>query len=338
MVNLDAAIHSATQFLLTACDSQGWWRDFRLAPGSSDEWVTAYIGLTLASLGTRPANIAALRGWRLLAARRSSSSGWGYNAFPPPDADSTLWALSLAQILGCAERRQAKQGYDFLKQHIHPDGGVMTYADHRPIRQFIGAVEEISFSGWCAPHVCVTAAAAQLPEFHTVACNFLRGAQEEDGHWASYWWAEDEYATALAVEALARSGDSSDQTRIQRATQWMSSRVSMDGWVSSSVQPSGSPFATALAVRALIVGDDSQAKSALLNRAIRWLLQQQQPNGAWRPSAGLRVPFPNCIHPQKNDSWVVGGLTEGGISLDLHGVFTTATVLQALNTRRNHAE
>lgn len=330
-MKLNQAIQTATQFLLAARDRQGWWHDFRLAPGQSDEWVTAYVGTALAGLATRPAAMIALQAWRLLAGRRSTSPGWGYNAWPPPDADSTLWALQLARATGCADWRQARQGQEFLARHLQPGGGLTTYAADSTIRQFTGASAGSSFAGWCGPQVCVTAAAAALPSFQAAACRFLRQTQAEDGHWPSYWWSEDEYATTLAAEALARSGTPDDQARVQRAVAWALGRIRDDGAVISTVRPCGSSFATAWIIRLLRLGGGWPGVSEALSRAVDWLLGQQLAHGAWPASAGLRVPPPDVTCPEQYKGWIMGGFIEGGVSLDQHGIFTTATALQALN-------
>ena len=329
-MNLDISVPRAIAFLEGARNAEGWWQDFKLAPGCSDEWVTAYVGTALASLSTRPTMITALKAWRLLASRRQSASGWGYNALTPTDADSTLWALQLAGATGCRGWKAAQKGQAFLTQHVRAGGGVATYANDRLIRRFIGASVEQSFQGWCAPHTCVTAAAASLPEFRCSACDWLRQQQREDGSWGSYWWCEDEYATALAAEAVARGIEPGDRDRIQQAIYWARERIGRDGSVVSVVQASGSPFATAWVARILILSDQPQEVGNSLEQVVRWLLQHQNADGSWSPSAGLRVPPPEVAEPENYHHWVLHGSIEGAISLDQNGIFTTATVLQAL--------
>src|SRR5205085_779729 len=81
-----------------------------------------------------------------------------------------------------------------------------------------------SYAGWCATsHACVTAAAASVG--YEPGREFLRSAQHADGSWRSYWWDDDEYATALAAEALAATGDPDDRARVDEARTFTTATV-----------------------------------------------------------------------------------------------------------------
>lgn len=336
IAEINSAIEAALNFLTNNRNSEGRWEDFQLAPGCSDEWVTAYVGSAIANLSTPQTTTIALQAWRTLI-NRQSFPGWGYNGLTPKDADSTLWALKLASAVGCANWQQAKLANEFLNQHLHPNGGIATYADEQAIRRFVGASPQMSFEGWCSPQICVTAAAASLPQFRFRVAEFLRQTQSQDGSWKSYWWCEDEYATALAAEALSQGMEPQDQDCLQRAIEWAVARINSDGSVASSLQPNGSSFATAWILRILLLGrsettcqESDWAKLTLRDRVVQWLLKHQNPDGSWQPSAALRVPPPNISAPDTHENWILHGLVEAGISLDQNSVFTTATVLQAL--------
>jgi hypothetical protein len=110
-----------------------------------------------------------------------------------------------------------------------------------------------------------------------------------------------------------------------------------EGIVITDIESTGSPFATALAVRVLAcaaasgVADDYQRE--LMSRALQGLIEMQQPNGAWRPSARLRVPPPDLGDPDPFINWGRDGRGEksiGTIVCDRTAVHTTATVLRAL--------
>lgn len=361
--DINWAIASAQKFLINAQHPEGWWSDFQLAPGRSDEWVTAYVGTAIASLSTHQTKAIAFKAWRWLIGRCQSSPGWGYNALVPRDADSTVWALQLAAAIGCSNWEPAQLASEFLLQHLRPGGGIATYADDRLIRRFIGASEQMSFAGWCSPQVCVTAAASSLPQLRFAAGDFLRQTQSQDGSWKSYWWCEDEYATALAAAALSKSVDGQrekvkgerentkpfplppspfpdfckkfmepqDSDRVQRAIQWAVTRINSDGSVSSSIKPLGSAFASAWILQLLLLDHQPETFREQRDRLVRWLLNHQNPDGSWNCSAGLRVPPPNIIYPETQPNWVLHGLIENAISLDQLSIFTTATVLQSLH-------
>lgn len=331
-----AAIAAAITFLLAARDSKGWWRDFDTLAGPSDEWVTAYVGSALASVpwaSDERASLAAREAWNLLRRRRWWSEGWGYNARVPADADSTAWALLLAD--GIDERRsfRLRRARSFLSKHLRPEGGLATYAKDGPIRYFTRLQRHISFSGWCGTHTCVTALAATLgtPPLHAHLLNYLRATQASDGGWKGYWWCDDAYTTALAAEALASSVQPDDQGRVQAAVRWACRQVS-DKNYASMIQPGSSAFADAWHLRTLMLASADERRRA--QEAIHFLLERllkgQRQSGSWTPSARLRIPPPDVRDPEEYRSWNHNGRGGGSIVLDHQALFTTATVLKAL--------
>jgi hypothetical protein len=158
---------------------------------------------------------------------------------------------------------------------------------------------------------------------------YIVETQRADGSWASYWWRDDAYATALAAEALARNGRAEDEPRVRQAVEWAGEQIDGEGRVVTRDQPDGSPFATAWCLRLLLLNDDVAAVESR-TRAAAWLSGQQRTDGSWEPSAYLRVPFPDDVSPWERTEWNYGGKIEGSIVLDQRGIFTTATVLNAL--------
>jgi hypothetical protein len=326
----DTAVMRAVAFLLAEQSSTGWWTDFNLAAGVSDEWVTGYAGTMLAAVPDERAVDAAEKAWGLLNTRRHRADGkWGYNRFPPGDADSTAWALQLAALLGRNDTERARRALKALAAHERPNGGISTYENEESVRAFIQAQPRQTFEGWCGSHVCVSAAVAALPEYRLRLQDHLASTQDRDGGWTAYWWHDPEYATALAAEAIAAVNPNSD--RLARALNWGSGRLTSQGFVPTSDQPSGSPFATACCLRLLLLGRTDNAIGNALARAVDWLRTQQLLDGSWVSSARLRVPHPHDTSPERVGAWVVNGMIQGSIAFDQHRVFTTATVLQALH-------
>lgn len=248
--DLETAVSRGHAFLLRTQHGEGWWADFWLSPGKSDGWVTAYAGGVVAAAGDAGSRSAACAAWQWLA--RRPSPGWGYNGLTPDDADSTAWAIRLAEVVGAGHTERMARARALLATHVHPDGGVSTYGDDGAIRSFIGAPAGLRFDGWCRPQPCVTAAAAAGGLGDGAVLRYLRAVQKDDGHWLSYWWCEDEYATAMAATALGRHGrDRDDNLRVAQAAAWAAGRLGSNGYAVSSVCPTGSPFATALALRTL---------------------------------------------------------------------------------------
>lgn len=311
-------IDRALGFLLARRTQSGWWRDFsgvlsddrRWRAGASDEWVTAYVGAALAGLTSDRAQRAARDGWALLVERRPPGIGWGFNRLAPPDADSTAWGLRLAAALGQGASPPARRSREALNGYILADGGLATYRDGA-----LGLPSAADSVGWSrTAHVCVTAAAACLG--CRPALEFLRRAQREDGSWTGYWWEDAEYTTALAADALHATPGSADQERVEAAAVWAVGRIGLDGSVRQSA------FATALCVRILNLVDDPAVTRDHRRRCIAWLSAHQRPDGAWPPSARLRVPGPEVANP--------AGVESCTSTFDDAGVFTTATVLMAL--------
>ena len=307
----EGARTAGVEFLLARQSDAGLWSDFQLAPGLSDEWITGYVGERIADV---PGTAAALdRAWMALISRHAERGGrgWGYNLHVPQDADSTAWALRLAQRLGRGDDDIAVDARASLAAFRHEDGMLGTYGPTHDIARFIGADPDGDFRGWTAPHSCVTAAAAGVTEL--VDSQVLLAAQRPDGRWRSYWWASDAFATALAVEVLAASPEARDA--ITRAGQWALKAL-------ESADLTAFEIANLVTVTAVAgVGNDT---------AVRALTFTMLRDGSWPPGALLRVPHPQDTDPDAVIDWTPGGRIEGAVVEDLRRVFTTATVVHAL--------
>lgn len=328
------AADRAVSFLLDARCGAGWWRDFEVQ-GPSNLWVTGYVGAALARTSHPAAREAAARAWDLLADAQPEGR-WSYHRGQPPDSDSVTWALRLAQELGLSRQPPAQRGYQILRLHVRPDDGLATYAMAvaGPVFEQVSFVQ--SWTGWLMSHPCVTAAAAALDDLgeRPRLLSYLCRQQSADGGWPAYWWSDREYTAALACEALAVAGQAPD--RVAAAARWAAGRVGPDGAVRTAIDPDGSPFATALAARALAwarrTGLPRDAVAAR-QRALTWLVRCQQDDGRWHRTARLRVVPPGVTDPDRYPGWGMDGRGRrsiGTIVVDMEGVFTTATVLDAL--------
>ena len=330
--DLGRAASAAASWLLGSRNAAGWWRDFTLAPGCSDEWVTAYVGCALAASHARGDHLdqAVEQAWELLLGRQRAAGGWAYNAMAPADADSTTWALELARLLGFAGGPPAERARQWLDGHRRVTGGVTTYADSRPVRAFTGIPLSTSFEGWTSAHTCVTAGVARsLRDSRDV--EYLRRTQEDAGNWSSYWWCEPAYATALAVEALSDAADPGDEARLVAAVRWAARQVE-EGRPPERAGKLSS-FRLAWCVRLLSIAPEQTVPGdarGSRESAARWLLDRQLPSGAWEPSAQLRLPPPDVVDPETFTDWVEGGRIEGAVVLDQNAIFTTATALLAI--------
>ena len=342
--SLAGALDRGIAFLLRQQAAAGTWTDFLLPAGQSDRWVTGYVGSVLAGLADPAARRAALAAWGRLEQLAGAAGGWSYNAAVPGDADSTLWCLRLAHQLGHDDRAAARAATRFLDTHVRDDGGLATYATADHIRGYLGVLPERAFDGWLQAHVCVSGAGAHLPGYRARLRPYLTRHQEAAGHWRSYWWFADEYATCEAATALADT----EHERVARAAAWAGERVRRL-CASEHAQPPA--FALALALRVLVRAPRSSPDDRDVTLGLQRLLDWQTATGAWPRSARLRVPRPDAIEPSGPDvapgqpAWRLWrGLPPGPptpeliwqytfttYSLDYTSVFTTATVLRALH-------
>ena len=329
---LNNSIESAITFLLDSRNEERIWLDFHLN-GESDEWVTGYVGTILSGTANERAFQAAREAWDTHSSRHflSGHGGWSFNRFSPEDADSTIWNIRFALNLGFGSKFRTEIAEKFLLRHITPDGGVTTFILEKELRKFLRAQPADDISGWMQTHPCVTAAAAVLPFLNERLAPWLQKNQLADGSWNAYWWTDQEYTLSLAVEALMQNSPDRYRDSVDKAVAWITEKLKGLPYIGNSSFPDGSPFATALALKALI----QSGKYASLHETIigmtKWLIDCQLDDGSWKSSAILRVPPSKIRDPSGFLNWNQGkGADYGTITMDQNSIFTTVTVLDAL--------
>lgn len=314
---LDHALARSCAFMLGNQLQSGFWIDFSLPPGKSDEWVTAYCAYYLSFLQNPEIEKTLYRAAQALKISLRKGEGWGYNKATPADADSTVWAhLFFDRIAGTDEGTG-----ELLKRYIRPDGGVTTYLENDQIRENTKLSAGSSFDGWQRDHVCVTAAYALAGE--AISVEFISKAQQEAGYFKSYWWSSSAYATCLAAEALAMTDSAQFASQITRAVSWATTELT--DCVNTEAS---SPFNIALLLRVLFLSPDQNHQSGLIKRALTRLLTDQLADGSWQGTSGLRIPMPGTQIPEDSgNNWIAN---------DQNRNFTTITVLTALNKYKNN--
>jgi len=298
---LARAARRAADFLLAAQSQDDLWRDFRLVNGMSDEWVSGFVGFALADAAMNASKTRLERTLSALLGRQRSDGGWGYNAISPSDADSTAWVLKMLGRLK-HDGDAVTRGRAFLRSHLLPGGGFATYAPATRI-SFGDGRSQLDDSGWRASHSCVAAnAAALLPDPLRA---LLRSQQRPEGNWTAYWWRNDIYATALAVQAL----DGPDAAPIGRPA---------CDWAQKQRGHARSAFDRAWLSLILASGEGPcrrQAREICLE-----LASEQRDDGSWRSGAEMLFPRPDARHRSDRDS----------VILDHRCLYTTASVLMAI--------
>ncbi|WP_066655977.1 MULTISPECIES: prenyltransferase/squalene oxidase repeat-containing protein [unclassified Sphingomonas] len=304
---LGEVIDRALAFLLRERTQDGLWRDFDFGNLASDEWVSGYVGAHLLALEDAAAHDAAASAWAILRNRRAPEPGWGYHRKAPPDADSTAWVVILAQRLGLDDDPRVRANRDFLARHLDANGAAVTYS--APLLAEIGRPlpDSAAHDQWHGRHGEVTASAA-LAGLDAAVAN-LRATQAADGSWPAFWIGSDAYSTGLACEAL-RSQAPSAAIALHAAARWACAELTHTGQ---------GAFDRAWLLRTAL--DDAEAeKSGVLTDAIDRLARSQRPDGSWTGSCAMIVPVPGAdpAAPRIVNAY------------DIHGSFTTATVLAAL--------
>ncbi len=321
---LDAAVAAAVVFLdeRLGDDVPGLWRDFNLPEVSagSTECISAFVAAQLA-LAPESRPVARAVAARLVAKARTSG-GWGYREDVPEDCDSTAWVLLAATATGVELPPDlVRRSQQFIVNHQWSGGGFATYG-----AQARASLTPGDQPGWFEPEVSVTSSAllalsatgyadeVRLQQ----ACDFI-AAHRDDDLWSSYWWRGFGYGTFLAVWALSAVAGGRYDEQLSATQQAIEARCCGDGGLGEGESTPG-VFATALALRALLLGPRLVANTAV-DRAVKLLARLQLPSGGWPPSAEMLAP---------------GALDGQDVSLRDNGVVTTAAVMAALHAVRDH--
>ncbi|WP_017258237.1 prenyltransferase/squalene oxidase repeat-containing protein [Pedobacter arcticus] len=312
---LEKVIDKGIDFLLSNQTQAGWWKDFHLEPGTSDEWVTAYVAYYLSNLKTQKTQKSLEKAWDILKTRYRMNEGWGYNALTRGDADSTTWVLHFTN----SENLIGNLDICFLsivEKHISEDGGIVTYAKRRSLEKEALVATSVLFNGWQIPHNCVTAAYALTGKQHAI--DYLINQQDKDGFWYGYWWDGYEYATGLATEALYSKNAEKYKKSIESAINWATHEANR---ILNASFPN--TFKLAFLLRILLCDNSEKENSILKQKITTVLINSQEQQGCWKSDAILRSPNSNDRNHENGKNIPV--------FKDQMKNFTTVTVLDALN-------
>jgi Prenyltransferase and squalene oxidase repeat len=305
-MSIAKAIEKGIQFLVRGRSLDGVWRDFRLEPGESDSWVTAYVGLCILRVFSEE-DVASAQ-WPILNHSREwlrnamrADGGWGYNERCPVDSDTTAHAVLFLSKCGdtvpdvCFSRLLRFQG---------ADGGFATF-DPR---------ERTDSWGVSHPDVSPTVLRALLARLSPSDASIQRGIDyvlsqlQPNGTWNSFWWETPLYSTVANVQLLEQIQTIYDRTRVLGAVR--------------SLAVFEDPFRAALLGDLLATIDPG---NPLAPEVIDALVNSQQPDGSWHAlSPTLRVTLSHSFTPWASTAYV------GDVVSDPRHFYTTATVLRCL--------
>jgi squalene cyclase len=321
------ALERGVRFLLATQGPDGLWRDFVTPAGEASEWPTGFIATALHLAGAGASALERAAG--TLVASQNVDGGWGYNEDVPSDADSTACVLLFLALMGHRGSTCERAASCLVRHQRTENGGISTYAEPGPIRQFMGVGRWMRFGGWCSAHTEVTATAGRAlaacaPDDRRreieAAWRYARARQCADGSWSPYWWTSPHYATVQAVELALSVGD---HDSVNRAAEWaMRSQADDGAW--SAPGAATSAFATALSLSILL---HAGASGPPVERAISSLVALQDDDGGWPSHPIMRIPLPGDRDP---DGWRLVRLGGGIVVRDQHRTFTSAACAAAL--------
>lgn len=294
---IEAAIKDGAGYLCSIQRDNGSWCDYTLPVGICDQWITAYVGLSLAryahQTGSSVFRKAAENGAAWLCRDRSYSAGWGYNGVTGPDADSTAISLQLLQELGLSIRPEDQA---FLLRHWRMEGGMATYDRD---------------DAWGTAHWDVTPLGylgLNNGDRHRLRNIFLKGLEASrmsTGMWRAYWWRNPFYSTFVTLETL-------DKLCLKEP------EFTADTSLKPIKVDNAFDLACLIGIKTLRSASFEDI-SPLLCKLLSW----QRADGRWPGHPNLRVTDPSCYEP-----WVK---PSGIYYTDEAATITTATVIRILS-------
>jgi hypothetical protein len=162
-------------------------------------------------------------------------------------------------------------------------------------------------------------------------CPWLSARQLPAGNWDSYWITDTVYSTAFALEALLINDPVKNRMAVNRAVRWILDKAGNNRCITNRFLPEGSPFATAMGLKGLILtSTDKQARGKAFE-FLNWLLENQRENGSWQPSFFLlRIPPDHTGFFRDESPDEFPGRWTGRVYPDINAVMTTAFALDSL--------
>ncbi len=260
-----------------------WLQSLRSRDGGCREainlnvWDTSLSIVTLSHFKGYEMQIEKASRW--LIENQNEDGGWAFSGLPngnlPSDADDT--ALSVLALLRSGltkEHESVKNGINWLLKHQAYDGGWGTY------RPGIGDVSCVSITSH------VISALIEAKGFNSQidkAIRWIKASISKQGYWKDLWLSRNTYGTALAIEALIKTGNSgSDEAK--RGIRWLELCQNIDGGWGEDINGNRAESTieqTAWSTYALLLSDPSNQSA---KKGIDFLLSHQDSDGSWSPS------------------------------------------------------
>jgi squalene-hopene/tetraprenyl-beta-curcumene cyclase len=305
----------------------------RMQPCVSPVWDTVLAGYALSHAGL-PADADALAraaAWLLDKqcrvpgdwARRNPAppGGWYFEGRNPfyPDVDDTCMALMVLQRARArgSEAEQAaavELGLEWMLGMQNDDGGFASF-DRGCDKEWLTHVPFADHNAMIDPSTAditgrVLECLSHLPEFENRpavvrrAVEFLKRDQETDGSWYGRWGVNHVYGTWQALRGLVAVGEDREAPHVRRALHWLRACQNADGgWgesIASYTDPAArgvgasTPSQTAWGLMGLLAGVGPHDRA--VERAVSWLVENQDGAGTWEQSAWTGTGFPKVFY------------------------------------------
>jgi squalene-hopene/tetraprenyl-beta-curcumene cyclase len=301
----------------------------RVQPCISPVWDTAIAMVSLEEAGVDPAHPALIAAERWVVSNQilgpgdwqvknqnAEPGGWAFefrNDFYP-DVDDTAFVL---MALGRVDdpdsdrlRSSMRRGLAWLVSMQNADGGWGAF-DHENDLQFLNHIPFADHNAMLDPSTAdVTARTVECLGQMGWSANdpviqraraFIRHEQTPDGSWFGRWGVNYVYGTSGVLRALETIG-LSKQPDCQRAADWLRSVQNADGGFGESVlsyydpalKGKGKSTASQTAWGLIGLLATSGTDDPSVERAVAWLLEQQNPDGTWDEPEFTGTGFP-CV-------------------------------------------
>jgi squalene-hopene/tetraprenyl-beta-curcumene cyclase len=144
---------------------------------------------------------------------------------------------------------------------------------------------------------------AVLGRSNQAGLDWLLAEQEPDGSWFGRWGVNHVYGTGAAVPALIAAGITTDDKRIRRAVRWLEDRQNPDGGWGEDCRSYDDPAwigrgesTASQTAWALLALDAAGERSLAVRRGVRWLIENQRPDGTWDEPLFTGTGFPSDFY------------------------------------------
>ncbi len=306
---IDRICEHAIEYVLRARTEDGYWTDFALPQGISDEWVTAYITTMLSKNSALFNRMMPSVEW--LKDRFRTGEGWGYNKNADTDADSTALSLIALHRIG---RTLPEGACDALLRFHLPNSDMDPKQGNNP-------AEIMSV-------VLLAQLETNLVEADVIcnATTSLLSQQRKDGGWSAFWWKDDLLATYRAVEALnafvrcATSITLGDHLLLNLAKPAVDAVRNALPFISARTIPN-EPFVLGLWLNSWFAANGTLSHPSI-GRILYHLHSLQQNDGRWLSVPMRRAAMTSLLSPFISDSDI--------LYLDPQCLITTTTVIAGL--------